>query len=757
MIKYSKSIRRSTTLAAGILSIVLTVVPAAIYFVMAFSHMTGVLETEGEINARVVGALVVANPKMWEFEELRLKELLARRSTETAERRVLYDLKGQVIAESTNRMLPPLLSKSFPVYDAGHQVANLEVSCSLAPTLMVTALLFLVGGTAGWFTFFRLRTVPLRAIEDAYRGLKQSEEKYRSVYESLNEGLALYRTVAGSGGYLDMVLADVNPAAVSVFGFGRDDIGKSILQVQGGLFAPVREALRGAPAEVSLELTQEGAGRVFTVNAFPMGDGMVATLLEDVTEKKRSAEQLENLAYYDSLTGLLNRRMLLDRMEHTLGIAQREGLKMATLFFDLNGFKPINDTMGHEAGDQILIEVGRRLKSAVRKKDTLARLGGDEFVVVATLDTEDNASCIAQNLLRKLAPVYEVGGREVFVGASIGISIYPDDGATPETLLKNADIAMYNAKKPGIEFCFYSAQMNQKLQERTKLEFELWMALEREEFFLEYQPIVDARTGRIAAVEALVRWMSPERGRVMPDAFIPLAESTGIILPLGEWVLKTACTKLRQWLDAGGLPLRMSVNISGCQFMRSELCRLVEEAAEQSGVDLALLELELTETCLIKDVEETATKLWRLKGLNVSIGIDDFGTGYSSLQYLKNFPIDHLKIDRAFIRNVCELPDERAIVDAIIGIAKAMELHVIAEGVETLEQAEYLRHRGCDELQGYYYHRPLSEERLLEVLREERERLGIAAGAAGGGEAGVKDVAGGNVEGSGGGVPAPPV
>ncbi|MBJ6799577.1 putative bifunctional diguanylate cyclase/phosphodiesterase [Geomonas propionica] len=743
MNRHSQSIRRSTTLTAGILSAVLTVVPPAIYFVMAFSHMTGVIETEGEINARVVGTLVVANPKMWEFEELRLKELLARRSTDTAETRVLYNLKGQVIAESSDQVLRPLLSQAFPVYDAGHQVANLVVSRSLAPTLMVTTLLFCLGALAAGFTFFRLRTVPLRAIENAYRNLKQSEEKYRSVYESLNEGLALYRTIPVGGAEIDLVLADINPTAVSVFGFGRDDIGKSILQLQGGLFAPVREALQGAPAEVSLELTQEGAGRVFTVNAFAMGDGMVATLLEDVTEKKRSAEQLENLAYYDSLTGLLNRRMLLDRMEHTLGTAQRDGIKMATLFFDLNGFKPINDTMGHEAGDQILIEVARRLKSSVRKKDTLARLGGDEFVVVATLDTEDNASCIAQNLLRKLAPVYEVGGREVFVGASIGISIYPDDGTAPETLLKNADIAMYNAKKPGIEFCFYSAQMNQKLQERTRLEFELWMALEREEFFLEYQPIMDARTGRIAAVEALVRWMSPEKGRVMPDSFIPLAEATGIIVPLGEWVLKTACTKLRQWLDAGCLPIRMSVNISGCHFMRSELCRMVEEAAEQTGVDLGLLELELTETCLVKDVEETAAKLWYLKGLNVSIGIDDFGTGYSSLQYLKNFPIDHLKIDRAFIKNVCELPDERAIVEAIIGIAKAMELHVIAEGVETLEQAQYLAHRGCDELQGYYYHRPLSEERLLEVLREERERFeqGTVGGACEAGAGGGADVA----------------
>lgn len=726
MIDHSESIRRSTTLTAGILSAILTVVPPAIYFVMAFSRMTGGIETEGEINARVVGTLVVANPKMWEYEELRLKELLARRSTSEKEKRTIYNLKREVIAESADDMLPPLLSRSFPIYDAGHRVATLAISRSLAPALMVTASLLLLGAAAAGFAFFRLRTVPLRAIENAYRVLKQSEEKYRSVYESLNEGLVLYKSVAVEGGEPDLLLADINPAAAAVFGFDRDDVGKSLKTVQGGLFAPafpaVYEALQGE-GDVSLELEQGGAGRTFRLNAFPMGEGMVATLLEDVTEKKRTAEQLEQLAYYDSLTGLLNRSMLLNRMDQTIGIAQREGLRMATLFLDLNGFKVINDTMGHEAGDQILIEVARRLKGSVRKRDTLARLGGDEFVLVATYDKEESAGYIAQNLLRRITPVYEVCGREVYLGGSIGISVYPDDGDSPETLLKNADIAMYNAKKKqsDVDFCFYSAQLNERLHERMRLEFDLRMAVEREEFFLEYQPIVDARSGRLAAVEALVRWMSPEKGRVMPDTFIPLAEETGIILPLGEWVLKTACRKLKQWQDAGCRPLRMSVNISGRQFMSGDICQAVEEALEQTGVDPGYLELELTETCLIKNVEETIRKLCHLKGLSVSIGIDDFGSGYSSLQYLKNFPLDHLKIDRGFIKNVCELPDERAIVDAIIGIAKAMELHVIAEGVETREQAEYLAMRGCDELQGYYFHRPLAEERLLEVLREEGE------------------------------------
>jgi len=722
-------IRRNITIIAAFVSAILMVVPPAIYFVMTYSHMAGELDAEGEINARVVGGLVVANPRMWQFEELRLNELLSHRSEDDVrEIRRIYNLKREVVAESADHLLPPLLSRQFQVHDAGHHVATLQVARSLAPTLAVTAMVFGGGVLAGLFAFFRLRTVPLRAIDDAYSILTQSEEKYRSVYESLNEGLALYQVGHGADGAVDLALTDINPACLSLFGFARDDIGKSIKQASGGIFAPHAAhicsviQIRG---EVSLELEHSSLGSVFTLTAFPVGYGMVATVMEDVTEKKRNAEQLEKLAFYDSLTGLLNRRMLLNRLEQIVGVALREGQKVATLFMDLNGFKVINDTMGHEAGDQILIEVGRRLQSSIRKSDTLARLGGDEFVVVATLDNEENAGYIAKNLLKAIAPVYQVCGRELYLGASIGISVFPEDGDAPETLLKNADIAMYNAKNKGSgDFCFYSAELNEKLHERMRLEFDLRRAVEREEFFLEYQPIIDAKSGRIAAVEALLRWNSPEHGRVMPDSFISLAEETGVILPVGEWVLHTACRKLRQWQDQGVPPVRMSVNISGKQFTQGDLYQTVDDALVQSCVDASFLELELTETCLIHNVDETIRKLCNLKGLNVSLAIDDFGTGYSSLQYLKNFPIDHLKIDKGFIRNVCEIPNDRAIVDAIIGIAKAMELHVIAEGVETLEQVDYLANRGCDELQGFYFYRPLSEERLLEVLLDRQIKTG---------------------------------
>ncbi|ACH37677.1 sensor diguanylate cyclase/phosphodiesterase, S-box-containing [Citrifermentans bemidjiense Bem] len=721
MTQESQNIRRRTTFIALIVSTMLTVVPPAIYFVMSFSHMRGVVEAEGEINARLVGTLVVANPQMWEFEELRLKELLGRRSKSgVKEIRRIYNLKREVIAESGEPLPRPVFALSFPVHDAGHEVALLEVSRSLQPVLIKTLLALIGGALVGAYAFFRLRTVPLRALDEAYRVLKQSEEKYRSVYESLNEGLALYRASRREDGSADLVLTDVNPAAINVFGFSRDDIGGWITELLDGLFAECAEQVFGAlqaRGEVSLDLEQNSTGRIFSLTAFPMGYGMVATLLEDVTEKKRTAEQLERLAYYDSLTGLLNRRMLLDRMEQAIGTAQREGVKVATLFMDLNGFKVINDTLGHKAGDQILVEVAKRLQKMVRKRDTLARLGGDEFVVAATFEKDENASAIAKNLINAITPVYQVCDREVYVGVSVGISIFPDDGDVPETLLKNADIAMYNAKSQGQGgFCFYSAQLNERLHERMQLEFKLRGAVEREEFFLEYQPILDSKTGRITAVEALLRWNDPEKGRVMPDSFIPLAEDTGVILPLGEWVLRTACAKLRQWQDAGVMPVRMAVNISGRQFTQGDLSKTVEDALLQSGVHPSWLELELTETCLIKNVEETVRKLCRLKGLCVSISIDDFGTGYSSLQYLKNFPIDHLKIDRGFINNVCELPDDRAIVDAIIGIAKAMDLHVIAEGVETRQQAEHLMRRGCDEFQGYYFYRPLPEEKLLEVL-----------------------------------------
>ncbi|MBJ6726573.1 EAL domain-containing protein [Geomonas sp. Red875] len=715
-----RTIRRNTTLVAILVASIVALGPAATHFVMSYSHIRGMLEAEAEINARLVRGLVLANPGLWQFEEVRLKELLQKRPRQkTHEIRRLYDLKKKVVAESADPVLPPTISYSCDIQDGGRTVATIEIVRSLAPTATTTALLLTLGLVVGIFSFFKLRMAPLRTIEAVQRVLRESEEKYRSVYESLKEGLALYRVIPGEEGEVELILTDINPVCETVFGFGSRDPGRSIDEICDGIFAPyhgkIASVLRNNK-DVSFEMQHPGRDRFFTVTVFRAGGDRLATLLEDVTAEKRSAEQLERLAYYDSLTGLLNRRMLLDRLEQTIGVAQREQVNVAVLFIDLDGFKVINDTLGHEAGDQILIEVSERLQRSVRKRDTLARLGGDEFVVVSTYDKEQNAGYIAKNLLKCISGVYGVRGREVYLGASIGISVFPDDGDSSEVLLKNADIAMYSAKNHGGDFCFYRAELNQRLHQRMQLDFDLRRALEKDEFFFEYQPIIDARTGRISAVEALIRWNSPEKGRVMPDVFIGLAEETGLILPLGEWVVRKACAKLREWQEAG-LPLvRMCINISGRQFMQGDIYNVVSSALKENGIDPRYLELELTETCLIQNVEETTKKLGMLKELNVSISVDDFGTGYSSLQYLKNFPIDRLKIDRGFIKNAPHFANHRAIVDAIIGIAKAMDLKVIAEGVETVEQAEFLKARNCDGLQGYYFYRPLAEEPLVVVL-----------------------------------------
>lgn len=720
MINPAAPIARSTTVTVVLLALFLALVPPAIYFAMSYSHMLGALEAEGEINARLVRGLVIANPSLWQFEDVRLSELLQRRSRKgTKEVRRLYNLKHEIIAESADPLVPPLVFRTFEIQDAGRTVAVIEIGRSLAPTVSKTLGLLGLGVLLALVAFQRLRTLPLHALDEAQRELKESEEKYRSLYVSLKEGVALYRAVPREGGRTELLLSDLNPACEVLFGFTRSDIGTPIAELLGGVFAPYVGRITGAlknDGAVSLELEQGVMDRHINLTAFRVGAERVATILEDVTQQKRSAEQLERLAFYDGLTGLFNRSMLLERLDHVLAVAQRERASVAILFIDLDRFKVINDTLGHQSGDLILIEVSRRLQRSVRKRDTLARLGGDEFVAACTFDKEESAGYIAKNLLNCITGIYEVGGREVYLGGSIGIAVFPEDGDQAEVLLKNADIAMYNVKNRGGDFCFYSAELNEKLHQRMRLDFSLRRALEKGEFFFEYQPIIDARSGRICAIEALLRWDCPERGRMMPVNFIPLAEETGLILPLGEWVLRTACAKLKAWREAGFPAIRMCVNISGRQFMQGDIYSIVESALTENGVDPNYLELELTESCLIHNVDDTIRKLNKLKALKVTLAIDDFGTGYSSLQYLKNFPIDRLKIDRGFVKDACQGANHRAIVDAVIGIAKALDLLVTAEGVETVEQAESLKGRGCDALQGFYYYRPLAEEPLLVAL-----------------------------------------
>jgi diguanylate cyclase (GGDEF)-like protein len=433
------------------------------------------------------------------------------------------------------------------------------------------------------------------------------------------------------------------------------------------------------------------------------------------------AQRVEYLAYHDGLTGLPNRSMFSKLLTKTISEAHRHHRQLAVAFLDLDRFKQINDTLGHDAGDQLLQEVARRLKGCVRDSDTVARLGGDEFVVLLPeLADGKYAATVAQKILLQIAKEFTLIGQEFRVTASMGISIYPQDGLDEQTLTKNADIAMYQAKSEGKNnFQFYSEKLNAHSLERLALESSLRHALERNEFRLHYQAKRAIASGRITGMEALLRWQHPDLGMVAPMDFIPVAEETGLIIPIGKWVLKTACIQSVEWRQQGLPPLSMAVNLTPRQFCDESLLLDVTSILDAAGMDPHLLEIEITESLLIHDVENTLRILTGLKALGIRIAVDDFGTGYSSLAMLQKFPLDTIKIDRSFMRDIVGTPKDTGLADAIIAMGKSLSLTVVAQGVETREQAEHLRLHECNELQGFYFKKPMPADEFTRLLHDQ--------------------------------------
>ena len=434
---------------------------------------------------------------------------------------------------------------------------------------------------------------------------------------------------------------------------------------------------------------------------------------------QRKQAHLSYLAYHDPLTGLPNRQSLSERLQQACSRAQCNGGMVAMLFLDLDRFKLINDTFGHAAGDRLLKSVADRLAACVRGADTVARLGGDEFtVVLEDIVHGRDAATVAQKILDALAQPFSLAQQEVFISASIGIALYPSDDNGIDSLFKKTDAAMYHAKERGRNnYQFYSAEMNASLARKLHMENSLRRALEREELRLHYQPQVDTVSGRIIGMEALLRWQHPEMGLVPPAQFIPLAEETGLIVPIGECTLRSACLQTRRWHERGFGPLRVAVNLSAYQFKQKDFPHTVARILDETGLDPGCLELELTESTVMDDVDQAIEILHALNAMGVYLSIDDFGTGYSSLSYLKRLPIDALKIDRSFVRDIGADSDDAAIVTAIIAMARSLKLKVIAEGVETREQFAFLRKCRCDAMQGYYFSRPVPPEEFAQLLQ----------------------------------------
>ena len=569
--------------------------------------------------------------------------------------------------------------------------------------------------------------------------LRESESRFRGVVSAMAEGLMLWSA--------EGTLLFSNPAAEEIFASSQTEFpggvssepGSDRLREDGTPFASedwpwviaIREACEVREMVMGLR-SRDGALRWILINASPLCTGNAAqpnaavATFTDITERKAAQQRAEFLAHHDPLTGLPNRLLLRDRLEQALALARRTHGRVALMFLDLDRFKTINDSLGHPVGDKLLKAVVARLQSCVRESDTISRQGGDEFVIVLH-DARDSeaVSRLADKVQQRMADPFLIDNHALSTSFSIGIALFPDDGQDFDSLTQKADTAMYHAKHAGRNaHRFFTEQMNVQAVEHMHLETRLRQALERSEFVLHYQPQIDLASGQITGVEALVRWQSPHDGLVAPARFIPIAEETGLIVPLGKWVLGEACRQASAWQNAGLPRFRVAVNLSGLQFRRSDLLETVINSLVLADLDSEWLELELTESVLIHDADATLESARRLKAIGVRLSVDDFGTGYSSLAYLKRFAVDKLKIARPFIRDLVSDPDDAAIVRAIVQMAHALKLRTVAEGVQDGEVAEHLRACECDEIQGYWVAHPMPADALAAFVRERQVTLG---------------------------------
>ncbi len=554
---------------------------------------------------------------------------------------------------------------------------------------------------------------------------QEAEERYRSIFENAIEGI--YQT-SPTGQYLNF-----NPALARIYGYDSiNELVLGICDIQKQLYVEPNKRteftklmhMHGQVLNFEAQVYRKNGDVIWiTENAHEVRDAGGNLLfyegtVEDISERKNYEHQIEYQARHDILTGLPNRTLLTDRLQQCMSFADRYGCILAVAFVDLDQFKIINDSMGHHVGDELLVTMAERLSSNVRESDTVVRLGGDEFVLL--LASMQNIDDIAQSMQRILAAVASpclIEGRDFVVSCSIGIGIYPDDGANPSTLFKNADLAMYKAKQLGRNnFQFYSSELNEVLTERVEIEYRLRSAIENEEFLLYYQPKMDFVTGKICGAEALIRWQPPGEAMISPMSFIPVAEETGQIEEIGRWVLINACRKARELHELFERPIPIAVNVSPRQFRQLDLINTVESVLKSTELDPQCLELEITEGCLIHDTRNFIQTLHDLKSLGIKLSIDDFGTGYSSMAYLKDFPVDRLKIDKVFVANLETESTNIGILKAVVALGHGLGLKVVAEGVETAYQQAFLHGIGCDELQGYYFSRPLTAEAFLELL-----------------------------------------
>ena len=545
----------------------------------------------------------------------------------------------------------------------------------------------------------------IRARKRMERRLRESEERYKGLADVAFDGLAVH---------FDGIILSVNHSFESIFGQPEGGLlGADLFSLFDGDSAKLLKAELDSGQVLELKGQAASGGEVHveasTRACLYHGDPAYVTAVRDITRRRQTEDVVRRQAWYDSLTALPNRLLFLDRLEHALVQAKREGRRLAVLFLDLDRFKMVNDSLGHSAGDQLLQLAAGRLMGLLRKSDTVARLGGDEFtILLEDAVLEGDAQAVARKVVDTLKEPFSLGGHEVHIGASVGVAFYPDHAGDAERLLKFADMAMYRAKQNGRgQVTVYAEALESSQEKRLSLENELRLGIERQEFVLWYQPQVALASGRIVGAEALLRWQHPERGLLSPDEFIPLAEESRLIVPLGEWVLFHTCGQAAEWQHGKGLSLSVAVNLSAWQLHKRSLLKTVDAALKASGLPPNMLELEITETVAMRNPALTLEMLQEFAARGVRLSLDDFGKGYSSLNYLKEFPVHSIKIDQSFVAGLPQAPKDVAIVRAMIALAHSLGLQCLAEGVETPQQLAFLRHEGCDLAQGYLFSRPV--------------------------------------------------
>ena len=612
----------------------------------------------------------------------------------------------------------PILMRASPIVVSGETVGRVEVETSLRRLMAESGVVAVLSVVLGFGMFFAVRVFPLRVLDQTLGALENTNQRFDTALNNMSQGLLMMdkaeRIVVCNDRYIEM------------YDLSRDIVKpgctlRELLQHRAERGHFVRDPDRHRElllaqvksGKVSNWVMETGDGREISITDKPMPNGGWVSTHEDITERRAAQAKISHMALHDALTNLPNRRYFHEQLRSRFAHQERDR-KFSILYFDLDRFKSVNDSLGHQFGDKLLRQVAARTRSCLRDGDTLARLGGDEFAILqGSVEQPIETDALAARLNEVLSVPFDLDGHQVVVGVSIGISVAPTDATDPDQLLKNADMALYRAKSDGRgTYRFFEPEMDAQMQKRRALELDLRKALVNGEFELYYQPIIDLELGDVRGFEALLRWNHPERGLIPPLDFIPLAEETELILPIGEWVLHTACQEAVKWPSEIGI----AVNVSSAQFKARNLAQVVKGALARSGLAACRLELEITESVLLFNNTSTLSTLRLLRDLGVRISMDDFGTGYSSLSYLRSFPFDKIKIDRSFVHNLISDADSKAIIRAVTGLGSSLGMATTGEGVETQEELDYLKREGCTEAQGYFFSKPKPASEIHTML-----------------------------------------